>query len=422
METQEEVGIDVFVARQPIFRADQTIMGYELLYRGDGEVDEAPEGNASGMSSTVLVNALLAIGLQEITSGQTAFINFPKEFILDRMAEVLDPEEVVIELHESIEPEPRVLEACRRLRERGFVLALDDFEFHDDYGPLLEVARVVKVEVLERSREELERMVDRLAPYGVQLLAEKVETGEMHEMCLDLGFELFQGFHYLRPETLSRHDLSTESVAVIRLINLITDLETTDRTIEEAFRSDPGLSYKLLRMVNSASLGGRGINSIDHALRLLGREPLHRWLSMLLVADARNGNGIRSELVKSSLFRGHLCELVGDQVGGTARRSIPSPGTLFLIGLFSRIDVLLKIPMEDLFKKIDLSEAARDALLWRAGPGGGILKGVEAYEAARWEDAEVELEAVGLDPTELPNLYLESIAWASDRMSAHRGD
>ena len=418
MKAQEDVGMDVFVARQPIFRADGGIMGYELLYRGNGEIETADGDSISGMSSTVLVNSLLAIGLEEITGGYTAFINFPREFLLDEMAEILDPEKVVIELHESIEPDPEILEACRRLKSHGFVLALDDFEFQDRYAPLLEAAQVVKVDVLGKSREELEEVVGQLHPFQVQLLAEKVESGEMHEACLELGFEFYQGFHYLRPETLSRHDLSTESVAVMRLLNLLTDANTTDRMIEEAFRSDPGLSYKLLRMVNSAALGGRGITSIKHALRLLGREPLHRWLSMLLVADSRDGGDIQGELVKSSLFRGHFCELVGEQVPGAMARGLPSAGTLFLIWLFSRIDALLKIPMEEIFEKIDLSKTVQAALLAREGEGGVVLQGVEAYEGGLWQDAEDELGKIGLDTSELPNLYLEAIAWASDRMHA----
>ncbi len=415
----DEAGSDVFVARQPIFWADQRVMGYELLYRGDAMATEAGCGSLETMSSSVLVNALLAIGLKDITSGSVAFINLTRELLLDEMAELLDPSEVVIELHETIGPEPEVLEACRRLTEQGFVLALDDFEFREEYAPLLELCQVVKVDVLGKTPEELREIVEKLAPYKVQLLAEKVETEEMHQACLDLGFGLFQGFHYLRPETLSQRDLSTESIAVIRLLNLLGDMKVTDRMVVEAFRSDPGLSYKLLRMVNSAALGGRGVTSIDHALRLLGREPLHRWLSMLLVAVSREGSGVRNELIKSSLFRGRLCELVGDQVRGSSVRGLPLSGTLFLIGLFSRIDVLLKIPMEDLFKKIDLSDAVKEALIWRVGPGGRILKGVEAYERGQWEEAEEELTQVGLDPAELPNLYLESIAWTGDRMNLH---
>lgn len=417
VETQDDVGVDVFVARQPIFWADQKVMGYELLYRSNGVVQVAGDNPLETMSSAVIVNALLAMGLKDITGGHVAFLNFPRELLVDEMAQLLDPREVVIEIHESVRPDPEVLAACEALVQQGFVLALDDFEFEAGLEPLLELAQIVKVDVLGKSVEALKEATGKLAPFKVQLLAEKVESEEMHQACADMGFALFQGFHYLKPETLSKRDLSTESVAVVHLMNLLGDMNVTDRKVEEAFRSDPGLSYKLLRMVNSAALGGRGVSSIEHALRLLGREHLYRWVSMLLVAEARDGTGVRNELVKSSLFRGRLCELLGDQIRGPSVRGVPMAGTLFLIGLFSRIDVLLKIRMEDLFKRVDLSEAAKEALLWRSGVGGQLLKAVEAYEGARWEDAEAEVETLGMDPGELPNLYLESIAWAGDRMS-----
>lgn len=234
-----------------------------------------------------------------------------------------------------------------------------------------------------------------------------------------MGFALFRGFHYLRPETLITLDLSTESAAAVQLLNLLGDMNVTDRQVEEAFRSDPGLSYKLLRLVNSAALGGRGVDSIEHAIRLLGRDHLHRWVSMLLVADAKDGTGLRTELVKSSLLRGRLCELLGDQSHGPSARGLPGAGTLFLIGLFSRIDILLKIRMEDLVKKVDLAEVAKDALLWRAGVGGQVLKAVEAYEDAKWDAAEAEVADLGIDPSELTNLYLEALAWAADRTAGH---
>ena len=421
IETQEDVGMDVFVARQPIFWADQNAMGYELLYRSNGDVQVAGDEPLETMSSAVLVNALLAMGLKDITDGKVAFLNFPRELLLDEMAQLLDPKEVVIELHETIRPDPEVLSACKSLVEQGFVLALDDFEFEAEFAPLLEMAQIVKVDVLGKSPEELGEVVRKLTPFKVQLLAEKVESEEIHQACMDLGFALFQGFHYLRPETLSKRDLSTESVAVVHLMNLLGDMNVTDRKVEEAFRSDPGLSYKLLRMVNSAALGGRGVTSIEHALRLLGREHLYRWISMLLVAEGGDGTGVRHELVKSSLFRGRLCELLGDQIRGPSVRGVPVAGTLFLIGLFSRIDVLLKIRMEDLFKKVDLSEVAQEALLWRSGVGGQLLKAVEAYEDAKWEDAEAEVADMGMDPGDLPNLYLESIAWTGDRLAGAGG-
>lgn len=422
LDQQDDPVADVFVARQPIFWSDQKVMGYELLYRENAQASEAQGVSEGAMSSSVLVNALLAIGLKDVTGGTVAFINFTRELLLDEMAMLLDPGDVIIEIHESIRADGEVMAACGRLREKGFVLALDDFEFSPDFVPLLEVSQIVKVDVLGKTREELRELKERLAPFKIQLLAEKVESEEVHQACTELGFALFQGFHYLKPETLSRRDLSTESVAVVHLMNLLGDMNATERQIEEAFRSDPGLSYKLLRMVNSAALGGRGVTSIQHALRLLGREPLHRWISMLLVAESRDGTGVRNELIKSSLFRGRLCELIGDQIRGPACPGVPMAGTLFLMGLFSRIDILLKIRMEELVKKVDLSEITTNALLWRSGKGGEILTAVEAFEDGEWEVTERVLAELGFDSNEIMNLYLESLAWARDRMNPSQED
>jgi EAL and modified HD-GYP domain-containing signal transduction protein len=422
MEALEEAGTDVFVARQPIFWTDQKVMGYELLYRGGTHAEQPGADAPEAVSSSVLVSALLAMGLRDVTGGHPAFISFTRELLLDETVQLLDPKQIVIELHESVRPDEEVLTACRILKEKGFVLALANFEFQEDFTPLLELAQIVKVDVFEKSREELKETADRLVPYEVHLLAERVESAEIHEDCVEAGFVLFQGFHYLRPETLTQTDLSTESVAVAYLMNLLSDMSVPDRAVEEGFRSDPALSYKLLRMVNSAALGGRGVTSIEHALRLLGRQPLYRWVSMLMVSQAKDGSGARTELIKSSLFRGHLCELIGDQIRGPSVRGVPMGGTLFLIGLFSRIDILMKIRMEDLFKKVDLAEEAKDALLWRQGVGGQILQAVEAYESGKWEEAERILGDLGFDPHELTNLYLESLAWAGDRLAASQGE
>ncbi len=421
MSTPDELPTarDVFVARQPIFRADHSVLGYELLHRADGTAGEAGEGSLAGMSFQVLVNSLLTIGLDELIGNRLAFINFPQELILDGSAALLSPERIVIEIHESVRPDPAILRACRSLREQGFRLALDDVVGLEGFEPFLELVSFAKVDVLGRSREELAKLVEELRPFRLHLLAEKVETEEMHALCVDLGFDLFQGFHFFRPETLSRRDLSSDSVAVIRLLNLLQDIHVTDRIVEEAFRSDPALSYKLLRMVNAAALGGRGIRSIGHALRLLGREPLHRWLAMLLVSQGGDGTGVRRELLKSSLLRARMCELAATQVRTAVMRHLPSEGTFFLVGLFSHIDVLLRRPMEAILSRIELTRDVEEALLWRMGPAGQALKGIEAYEAGAWEDAEVELGRLGLPPDDIPALYLDALTWAGSRMGIH---
>lgn len=411
---------DLFIARQPIFDASHKIVAYELLYRPDGEAQSATGGvSTTDMSSRVIVDGVLGFGLDRLTEGQRAFINLPEHFLLNGVPEVLDPDRVVLEILETVRPTAEVLEACTRLRDQGYTLAMDDFVYSPEFAPLLKVCQIVKIDVLAVD-EKLERMAEGLKHFDVQLLAEKVENAEVHDRCRKLGFEMFQGFYYFKPQTVTRKDLSAESVTVMRLLNLLGDNSVPDRIIEEAFRSDPKLTYKLLRIVNSAAYGGRGVDSITHALRLLGREPLYRWMSLLLltVGGAKEGH-IGFEMVKSALLRGRMAETVGDAMRRTAKHPLPSGGTLFLVGLFSHMDALMGVEMAEIMEELDVSSDVKDALLGGSGPAGAILRGVCAYEDGDWLRASLEIENEGGDSTQLAEQYMSAFKWANDRMSFH---
>jgi EAL and modified HD-GYP domain-containing signal transduction protein len=367
------------------------------------------------MTSSVLVNSVLGMGLAKLTEGHTAFINLSEDMLFDGTVELLDPDAVVIELLETVRPTPAVVTRCETYAAAGYRFALDDFVFDEAFAPLLQLAEFVKVDVMECGGL-LGEIVSRLQPFDVRLLAEKVENKEMHDECVSQGFELFQGYHYYKPETVSTRDPASQSVAIIRLMNLLQDAGVTDRTLEEAFRSDPSLTYKLLRIVNSAALGGRGVESITHALRLLGRDPLYRWLSLLLLSLGRDGGDLRIEIIKAALLRGRMCEVLGDTMRSGARRDIPTAGVLFLVGLFAQIDQLVGAPVEEVLKDIDVAEEVKAALLRREGHAGRILKSTEAYADADWEGAEREIAEAGGDPDVLPEIYLDAVTWAGERV------
>ncbi len=409
---------DVFVARQPIFDADNSVVGHELLYRANLDVGTAGNASASTMSSTVIVDAVLGLGLDLLTEGQKAFINFSTDMLLGGAPELLDPGRVVIEVLEDVEPSPAVVDKLRSLAAAGYTIALDDFVHRTELEPMVDVASIVKVDV-QRAGLSLATVAEQLRSRGIRMLAEKVENQDMHETCVSLGFELFQGFHYVAPETLSRSDLKAQSVAIIRLMNLVQDPNAGDRQLEEAFRVDPALTYKLLRIVNSASLGGRGVDSIGHAMRLLGREPLYRWLTLLLMTS-EDGDGMRMELIKDALLRARMCEVLGDQIRTARTRDVPAGGALFLVGLFSQADQLLNTTLGQLLEEVDVSSEVRGALLERAGPGGIILKAVEAYAEADWDRAIRDLQTLGGSGEILSDTYLEALGWAADRMRSHQ--
>lgn len=404
--------MEVFVARQPIFDRAERVAGYELLFRSSLMSSQAPRAPHYDMSSRLIVDTFLGIGLSRVTAGLPAYINCTRELLLSGALELLDPRQVVLEVLETTEIDDELVAACEHLAASGYRLALDDFVFRSEWEPLLRLAEVIKVDVLTHTGEALEELVDRLRSCNAYLLAEKVETREGYETCRRLGFDLFQGYHFSRPEMLSRRDLDVTQLKVLRLLNSVRDLAAPDATLEETFRSDVSLSYKLLRMANSAAVGANGIQSIGHAIRLLGRESLYRWLALMLVSSSRKRSGIDNELVYTILVRARMCELIGETTGQSARM-----GSLFLVGLFSQLDTLLGLEMEEALAHLVLSAEVREALIERSGPLAPVLELALAYEAGEWDRVQEFASEVGIRTTELPHQYLRAMAWAGEQLS-----
>jgi EAL and modified HD-GYP domain-containing signal transduction protein len=402
----------IYVARQPIFELGRRLFGYELLYRRDEKVDRA-EGDTGYMSAEVIMHALLGIGLSTIAGGGVAFVNFSRQQLLNRSWELFERKSVVIELLESVECDPETIAACRALVDAGYKLALDDYVYADQTLPLLEMASIVKVDILGKTPEEMETTARLLKPTGARLLAERVETATVRDLCANAGYTLFQGYLFSRPETLSKTDVSAGHLAVMRLLNLLRDPYTNDNALEAAFQSDLALCYKLLRIVNAAAIGGRGITSIPHAVRLIGRDALHRWLSVIMVASLGRKGDVSFELALTAMTRGRMCETIV-----TSRRGRGDAGSAFMVGLLSLLDVLLEIPMETILGHLELSEDVRGALLERTGPLAQPLQTVIAYERAEWDAAQDFATQAQIQPEKLPDLYVEALKWANERVSS----
>ncbi len=401
----------VYVARQPIFEVGRGLYGYELLYRRDISIDHA-DGDDTHMSADVIANALLGVGFRNISGGRLAFVNFSHGQLLDRSWELFDPETVVIELLERVEFNCETLAACREMVHAGYKIALDDYVADERTRPLIELASIVKVDVLNRPIAELREVADNLRSSGVRLLAERVETATVRDACTDMGYQLFQGYLFSRPETLTKRDVSASHMAVMQLLNLLQNPDTPDSALDAAFQSDVALCYKLLRIVNAAALGGRSITSIPHAVRLVGREMLHRWLAVLLVSSLGRSGDVGHELALTAITRARMCELV--TAASVERRHA---GSAFIVGLLSLLDVLLEIPMPAILARLELSDDVKGALLERHGPLGSPLQLVEAYEKANWDAAKGLAQESAVPDEMVPALYLDALQWASEQIA-----
>ncbi len=398
---------DAIVARQPIFDDRQKLVGFELLYRHAEDATSARGATPTVMASTTVVQAVLGIGLERLTEGERVWINLSRDLIIERAWELLDPKAVVLEILEHVEPDADVIAAVADAKKRGYQIALDDFVWDAKWEPLLQLVHMVKVDVQGRSIEELKPLVAKLKVFNVKLLAERVETDAVRAACASIGFTLFQGYFYCQPETVTKRDLSAAESSALQLLNLVRNEKTPTQQVEQAIKRDPAMTFKLLRIVNSAAMGFTGIESIPHALRLLGRTQLERWLTLLVMASFSNGGARQRELFKLSLTRARLLELMSDP-GDRDQR--------FLVGMFSMLHVLLQAPMRDVIATLQLSESVSAALLERTGPHGPLLAGLEAYEVGDWDRVE---QVTGNDDRALVQIaahYPAALGWAIEQV------
>lgn len=401
--------MQVLFARQPIFDREGQVVAYELLYRSVEHQDRAVGSSGEEMASRVIVDAILGMGVGVAADGCDAYLNMPRDFLLDGIIELLDPDAVVIEILETVTPDGEVAEACAKLRASGYRLALDDYVADDPRSVLVPLADIVKVDLLGTPAElwaSLVEQVRRDSTRRVLLLAEKVEDEAVRDRCAELGFDLFQGYFFRRPELVQGQDLSPDRVRMLELLNLLRDPAIPQARVVDAFRADPGLTYKLLRMANAAAVGSREVASIPHAIGLLGRHALYRWLALVVAATVGRASGTRWELLREALVRARFAEAVAGKASGRG-----DPGEAFLVGLFSRMDALLGISIEDLLRKVQLAEDARRALLEGTGALAWVLELAEAQEQGDWPELLRISSAAGLDPQTVAAAYVDALAW-----------
>jgi c-di-GMP phosphodiesterase len=389
---------EVFVARQPIFNRDLHVAGYELLFRG-GDATDALVADSEGATASVVLNSFTEIGLERIVGSKTAWVNVSREFVLDGLAATMPPSVVGLEILEDELLDERFVHALIDLKRQGYRLALDDFEYSVSAERLLSLVDIVKLDVLALGHDGMVEQVDRLKPYGVTLLAEKVESHEDHAFCAELGCDLFQGFFFCRPELLHNRGILANRTSLLEVLAALQASTVQLGELERMIGRDVGLSFRLLRYINSAFFGLRfEISSIRQALALLGVQNLKRWATLTVLASV---DGKPPELTVTALTRARFCERAGERLPG------PRPGELFTLGLFSVIDALMDAPIEDVVALIPFPADMRDALTERKGDKGALLECVTALEAGNFDRAQKLVRGAG-------ELYVESLMWADD--------
>lgn len=396
--------MEIFVARQPIFDRQKRVYGYELLYR-KGNLASSDITDSDSATSEVVTNSMLLIGIESLTGGKKAFINFTRNLLENDFAVMFPPDLVAIEILETIEPDQTIITACKKLKQMGYTLVLDDFVYDQRYDPLVEIVDIIKIDFLNTPVSYRRAIIEKFKKNNIKFVAEKVETQNDFELAVDMGYDLFQGYFFSKPVIISGRDMPSNRTGCLRLITEVNQPVPDLDKIEDIIRRDLSLAFKLLKYINSASYGFKSrITSIKHALVLLGVSEIKKWVS--LVALKSFSEDKPDEIIRSSTVRARFGELLSEKMGLDNLKS-----NIFMIGLFSMIDTLTGMPLDLILSDLPLPPEVKDAILGKQGPLFNFFNMILAYEKADWVTFYSLAEKYNLDLVEVPHLFVQTLNW-----------
>jgi c-di-GMP-related signal transduction protein len=395
-----------YLARQPIFDTEKNLYGYELLFR-DGVQNSFPDVNADEATSKLITEHHLLMGVEKITGGHLAFINFSADTLIHHFPTSIQPTSMVIEILETVPISSELLTACKELHRMGYKLALDDHDFEPRWDIFLPYVSYIKVDVRQFNILQISKYVSRVKHHNVTLLAEKVETQQEFEKLRQLGFQLFQGYFFARPEMLKHKKIASSKLNLLLLIAESSKVRLDFEKLSQIVERDLGLSYKLLRFVNSASFAReQAIGSLKHAMVYMGEAELKKFIALLALANLKEDGP--TELLHMSVVRARFCDQLSIKRGDPE-----NPPAAFLTGLFSLVDALLEQPLQDLLNDLPILPEIKSALTDEAGDLGLYLQLAKAFETGLWQQQQQISAQLFSDTMDLNNMYLDAVSWTA---------
>ncbi len=401
-------GSGILLARQAIYDRKLRIHAWELLFRAHNS-EQADVRDGDHATSSVLVNAFGSLPVADILEGRPAFINFTRR-LLD-ITPPINPGQLVVEVLEDVEINADTVAAIARLKQQGYSIALDDYVYRENHDELIRHADIIKIDVLASPMDEVEKLIARVEPYRVLLLAEKVETQAMFDTCKQLGFNLFQGYFLSRPQLVKGRKLKSDQRAVLQLLALLRKPGVDFREIEKVIQTDSVLVLKILRLVNSALFHmPRRITSIRQALTVLGMDRVRSWVQLLALSGLENKPGA---LYLDAMVRARL----GQRLAEIARGQQIPGDQQFTIGLLSTLDALLGVALEEILDSASFSDDVRAAILQHSGDSGFLLDTVIAFEHGQFGAIDwSRLTQLGISADSARDAYLDSLRWADEAL------
>lgn len=405
MEASSEQS-QAMLARQPIFDHQQRVIAYEVLYGADHHLDAMAQANPEAESSSeLLLHAYTSISDQGEVKRVPAFIQVSPRMILEGSVPALPAKQIVLCIRLTEPKNMELLKAIHQMVKDGYRFALTDFEFSPDFDTALKLAKIVKVDVADKTTEQLVELAGQLAPYKTTLMASNISQFDTLESCIESGYKLFQGSFLSKPKAVKGRNVNANQIAMMQLIQELQKPNTTPEKLEDLIIRDPILTYKLLRIVNSAAYSlVRQVESVAEAVVLLGMEQVRKWAS--LIAMSAN-NDKPEELTRILLTRGHMCEMIAET------QKMPNPSSFFMVGMMSGLHAMLDIDQATLLEQLPLGEDTKAALAKGEGPMGILLNQVLAYENGDWD-----LLPSDFDISLYEAAYRHSLKWTKDAMQA----
>jgi EAL and modified HD-GYP domain-containing signal transduction protein len=394
-----------FVARQPILDREQRVFGYEILFRNGVEdyFNADPE-----LAARSTLDSSLLFGITTLCDNRRAFVNCTREVLFKDLITLLPPTQAVAEILETVEPEDRVIAACKRLKAAGYLIALDDFAPNDPRVPLCKFADIIKIDVRATRPEERAAMIRRFGSSKCKMLAEKIETPEEFHQARDMGFVYFQGYFFCRPELVTGREVPASQLHYVRLLEMVSRPELNTLELEKMLKQEASICYRLLRYLNSPLFGmALEVTSIRHAMAILGEREMRRWIRLVVTVGA--AEQACSELILMGLTRARFCELLSDRVQNS--------GDLFLMGLLSVMDAILEVSMEVLLQQVPVEHDTKAALLGQKSKLRPLYQLMMAYESGRWADSAVFARQLKLTDEEVSTRWWEALQWAQEATS-----
>jgi len=396
--------MDIFIARQPIFTPSEKVYGYEILYRESSE-NKFNDTDPDKATTNVLLNTFEAFGPQVLTNEKLAFINFTESLLKENIVDLFPKEYLVIELKLSTLENKDNLIYLNNLKKNNYKISIDNFHLDFNENLITEYADILKIDFYKFEKEDIVKIANTFKNKNIKLIAEKLETQEDFKLAKDLGFDLFQGYFFKKPEILLTQNLAPLKISYLQLLIKLNEDELDLVELSNIISRDLGLTYRLLKMVNTLSFSlRREVDSVKDALILLGDIKTRKWISVIVLTELSNDRP--EELVRTSLVRAKFAELLSQKANMENKSDV-----LFLSGLFSMIDVILNKPLEDILKELNISKEVKNSLLDEDDKLYKFLNLIISYEKGNWDKVSEIGRAFNLDTEDISDCYMNSLAW-----------